>query len=1009
LAFDALLDAALPCCPRRSRRGARARFWLGLLALLIGLQALAQTSRAPLSSYYRESWTTREGLPHNAVSSIVQTPDGYLWLATWEGVARYSGHAFRNYDRNSGTGLPDSGVRALALDSEGGLLAGGLRGGLTRHRQGQWQALPNAARMVTRILEDSSGVVWAGTETAGLMRLDGSGQRQYFAVEPEAGGGTVYALQEDSLGRLWVGSSIGLARIERGRAEPAPGQPETMLGRRVMSLLLDRDGHLLVGGENGAYRSNLPLAAAADPDLAFEPLDPRLAEFGITQILRDRTGDLWFGTVNRGLLRLGALGLERLDTAEDLPNSRVLALFEDREGSLWVGTNGGLMRLGHAPFSTLARRQGLSDDYVRALIELDDGSLLIGTSQGLSRLQGERATPVTAGGALQQTSVLSLARSRQGYWVGTYTGGAMRVHEGAVVQRVGREQGLPSNEVRAMLESSEGRVWLGTTQGLARVDGEVLRVYRSVDGLPSERIGALHETPDGSLWIGTVAGLARLRDEKIEPVELGEVEGVESIFAISADALDGALWLATDRGLLRFDPASGRTGAVGYAAGLPFEKFFAAVSDGRDGLWLTGNRGVLRISVEAARAVAAGRQERLQFELFNEADGMQSAQCNGGTQPAALLRTDGSVWVATAIGAAHVDPGALDRFADRAPPVVIESVLADGIELGPSAEVALPGGTSRIEIGFAGIAFVMPQRVRYRYRLEGFDNDWVERGSQRNAVFTNLGPGEYTLRVQSAHPNGPWSRDEAQLKLSIPRQWWQQPVAWLVAAALLVLLTHLLLRRRMQRARRSELRLRELVEQRTADLKLKSARLVAADVEKNALLEQLRLQSEAFERQAREDSLTGLPNRRAFDELLAYEFARAGRSTQPLCVALIDLDHFKRINDELSHAAGDAVLRAVASRMRELCREVDTVSRWGGEEFALLLPNTQLSDALTVCERIRSGIERMTLDAIAPGLKITLSVGLASHEEQPDYDRMLSQADAALYAAKQAGRNRVAC
>jgi diguanylate cyclase (GGDEF)-like protein len=228
-------------------------------------------------------------------------------------------------------------------------------------------------------------------------------------------------------------------------------------------------------------------------------------------------------------------------------------------------------------------------------------------------------------------------------------------------------------------------------------------------------------------------------------------------------------------------------------------------------------------------------------------------------------------------------------------------------------------------------------------------------------------------------------------------------------AAVAAFAVHGLLQRRLRRAHRNELRLADLVEQRTADLRLQAQRLQQADLEKNELMQQLRQQADAFERQAREDALTGLANRRALDELLAYEFARAGRSEQPLCVALIDLDHFKRINDDLSHAAGDAVLKAVAERMRGLCREIDTVARWGGEEFALLLPNTRLSDALAVCERVRAGVERLELDAIAPGLRTTISIGIASHEGHADYDRMLSQADAALYAAKQAGRNRVAC
>lgn len=992
----------LPSAPLRSL----------LLCLLLALWlpgASAFAATAPLVERYREVWTTREGLPHNTVNAIAQTPDGYLWLGTWEGVARYSGLSFRNFDRNSGTQLPDSGVRALFVEPEGSLLVAGGRGGISRLRDGDWQALPPAPSLATEVLRDRNGRVWVGTENGGLMRIDSQGRRVHYAVDPDHGGGSVHDLLEDALGRIWVATSRGLMRVQDERLLPAPGADAELGRQRVNALALDARGHLLAGGDHGLFASTLPLLSAADPDLRFEPIEPALAGEPITRLRLDRSGDLWIGTIGRGLFRRSALGLEQLDVRDGLPNSRVLALFEDREGSLWIGTNGGLMRLGDAPFSSLTSRLGLSDDYVRALLEQPDGSLLVATSQGLNRAQGASAEPFPRSSGLASLSVLSLAHSRRGFWAGSYAEGALRVVDDRVVERIGGDQGLPSDEVRALFESADGSLWIGTPQGLARWHEGRVQVWSRADGLPGDYVVALHEDADGSLWVGTGTGMGRLRDDHVESIDLSAVDGVESVFSILDDPAHGVLWLATDRGLLRYRRSDGRVDGIGFNAGLPFEKFFHVLNDGLGSLWLSGNRGVLRISLDEAHAYAEGRRERAEFEHFSEADGMASAQCNGGSGPAALVRADGSLWFATAIGAAHVDPHRLDGFAQQAPPVVIESLLADSTPLALREPVRVPAGTSRIEIGFAGLAFVMPQRVRYRYRLEGFDSDWIERGEQRSAAFTNLDAGDYTLRVQASHPNGPWSEQEARLSFSLQPLWWQRPLSWVLLIGAMIGLTLELARRRLRRIQATERRLRELVEQRTADLSRQTARLIEADSEKNALLEQLRLQSEAFERQAREDALTGLGNRRAFDELLAYEFARAGRAEQPLCVALVDLDHFKRVNDEHSHAAGDAVLRAVAERMRELCREVDTVSRWGGEEFALLLPNTRLSDALQVCERVRAGLERLDLSAIAPGLRITASIGIASHEGHADYDRMLAQADAALYSAKQAGRNRVAC
>jgi len=998
---------------RHARFGAGVCLLFSLLAVLAAPRS--EAAGGGLDGYYRETWTTREGLPHNTVDAIAQTPDGYLWVGSWEGVTRYSGHSFRNFDRNSGTHMPDSGVRSLAVDADGALLVGGGRGGLVSLREGEWSPLPSAPALVTSVLRDRGGALWVGTDGAGLMRIDSDGRRQHFAVQIETGGGSVYALLQDSRGRLWVGTSRGLMLLhqEQLRTVALSGENgengESGERRRVGALALDPGGRLLVGGDHGLQVSTAAIDSLELDTFEFRSRHPQLQDIAVSRLLVGGGGSLWIGSFGSGLFRLQGEQLDQLDSRDGLPNNRILALFEDREGSLWIGTNGGLVRLGDAPFSSLTRRQGLADDFVRSVLELDDGSLLVGSSEGLDRIVAGEVQPSPNLAELRGRPVLSLARSSDGFVAGTYTDGVVRVRGDGRVERIDQQSGLPSNEVRSLLEAPDGSLWIGTTEGLVHWRADGFSLFRTAQGLPSNYVISLHLDAVGMLWVGTKDGLGRLHEGQAETIDLQAVEGVESIFGISAAARGQGLWLATDRGLLYLQRSDGRIGAVGFDAGLPFEKFFQALIDGRGNLWLSGNRGVLRLDAEQARGVALGQEERLPFEHFTEFDGMASAQCNGGSEPAASVRRDGSVWFATAKGLAWIDPGRLANFSQQAPPVVIEAVRADNAELSIRPPLEIAAGTSRIEVDFAGLAFVMPQRVRYRYRLEGFDSDWVERGALRSAVFTNLFPGDYSLRVQAAHPNGPWSEREARLDFSIAALWWQRPLTWLLALALLGLAAWRALRRHLRRDQQTAERLRALVEQRTAALQSQTERLLQADADQSDLLRQLQQQSEDFERQAREDSLTGLGNRRAFDELMAQEFALAGRSEQPLCMALIDLDHFKRVNDQYSHATGDAVLRAIAQQMRSLCREIDTVSRWGGEEFALLLPNTPLSDALLVCERVRSGIERTALDAIRPGLKITVSIGLASHEGHSDHDRMLAQADAALYAAKSAGRNRVAC
>ena len=357
---------------------------------------------------------------------------------------------------------------------------------------------------------------------------------------------------------------------------------------------------------------------------------------------------------------------------------------------------------------------------------------------------------------------------------------------------------------------------------------------------------------------------------------------------------------------------------------------------------------------------------------------------------------------------AIVQPERLLRYRRTPPPVALERLIIDDVERPLLSDVgALPPGTRKLELHFAGLSYLTPGQVRYRYRLEGFDADWVERGRGRVAQYTNLPPGEYRFRVSAANPGGDWNPEEATLVFRVDPLPWERPAYWLAGVALLLALAYLLYRLRVRQLVQREETLLSMVDQRTLDLRQHTERLLQADLEKSALLGQLRQQSEAFERQAREDALTGLPNRRSVEETLAASFALAKREDQPLAVALVDVDHFKAINDRHSHAVGDAALRAIARTMRAVVAPGDVVGRWGGEEFVLVFAGADEAEARLRAERVRAAIEAMDVQALAPGLAITASIGVATRSGHANPDRMLSRADAALYEAKREGRNRV--
>ncbi len=974
-------------------------FSLILFVLLSSSQVVARTT--PLTDYFRESLTTRDGLPHNTINAITQSHDGYLWFATWEGAARYDGRNFIVFGRTAETGLPDVGIRAFHLNGNGDLLLGGSRGGMALVRDGRWQHLPAIGTLINDLLRDHNGDLWIATEGGGLFLQRQNGQTQQFASQAGLRPSVIYRVLQDKQGLIWLATQQGLYWFDP--AAPAPefhlvalesGLPLTS----VFALLISKEGQLLVGTEQGVFRRN---------DTEFTPLHPQLAGVAVATLMLDQQQQLWIGTINRGLLRLSDLGLEQLTVTEGLPNNRVLALWQDRELSIWIGTNGGVLRLRDTPFTNLTTAKGLADNYVRTLLQHQDSSVWVGTSNGLNKVVAQQIEHIAGVGG-NPVSALSLAQGPDGdVWVGTYAEGVLRYRGNQLYQQYDRADGLVSNEVRALLPLADGTVWIGSSGGLTRLKDGQMQHFHVADGLPGEFVTALHQSPDGRLWVGTGSGGAVFENGKLRRLSLQQHDDVHYVFGFYQADNSADVWLATDRGLVRYETATAALQLVGLAAGLPFDKIFAIVPEQDQYFWLSSNRGVLRIKQQDAIAIASGQQQKLvNYELYGESDGMLSAQCNGGSMPAAVALNTGVLWFATSQGVAMVEPSRLADFVVKTPPVVVQQISADG-QLYGGASAEFPPGTRRIALQFAGLSYVMPSRIQYRTQLLGFDQHWVERGPQQVAEYTNLAPGSYRFLVSAAYPDGDWSAQPAHFDFVIQPLFWQRLDFIASAVLTLILLLLLLYRARMLSLRNNENRLRQQVSEKTAALQQQATELRQVVAEKSDLAEQLHQQAQAFALQAREDGLTGLANRRAFDEQLAAEFARAARLQHLLCLVLIDIDYFKRINDDFSHLTGDAVLKRLAALIKTQCRDIDVCARWGGEEFALLLPQTSLQQGREVCERLRQAIAQMDCQDLAPGLTVTASFGLAVNTGLSHYDKLISRADTLLYQAKSQGRDQV--
>lgn len=953
---------------------------LSVFILLLWSGTLA-CAPVPLVDYYQDHLTTGDGLPNNTIHAISQSSDGYLWFATWEGLARYNGHAFRNFNRSDETGLTGTAQLALTLSGQG-LWAGGAKGSLSYYRDNIWIAQPKASAMISHILVDDKGLLWLATEEDGVYVRQGQETIAHFNTESGLPSNHVYRLAQDAEGRVWAGTMKGLVHISDSKVTIVPELDNV----KVRALLINQQQQLLIGSSAGLFQAEGSRVG---------PYADNLIPYSILSLLEDNKGDLWLGTSELGLMRLSELGLEQLTVNDGLLDQRVIALYQDTEGSIWIGSHVGLMRLREVPFRNFTERVGLANNYVRTLLVHSDGSVWAGSTTGLTRIKDGKlqvVEPIMTGGS--PASIAGLAEAANGdIWAGTLAHGLLRIDQQHMVDNYHHCGEFIEPEIRALALEPDGQLLVGTAMGLKRLHNGCLERFLPTEELLGHFILSLHVAKNGDVWVGLRDGAVIIRDGKAVYLDLKGLRGAEYVFGFYADPNEQYLWLTTDMGLVRYRYSDHSLSLVGKQHGLPANKYFEALGDKQGNLWLTSNIGITRISLLTAHQVADGLQDSLEFEHFNESDGMASSQAHGSTNPGITLDSHGQIWVATTLGITYLDPQILEQFEYANLPVIIEELKVAGQAVPLQQEVVIAPGSARIQFNFAGIGFVVPERIQYRTKLEGFDEEWVERGTQNTAEYTNLPPGDYKFRVAAAYSYKDWDEQEASVHFTVLPFIWQQPLFWAIAGALILILFWLLMRLRTRLLISKAEELARQVADKTQELQRQ-----AKDFEQ---------QANAFEYQARIDSLTGLANRRAFDESLAVALAQSERTGRPVTLVVIDIDHFKLVNDIWSHAVGDQVIKIVADLIRQESREVDIPARWGGEEFTLLLPNTDISGALPICERVRLAVMNYDYSHIDTKFKLSISLGVAQNHNEIDADSLLANADQALYRAKHYGRNRV--
>ena len=986
---------AFASCGSRRTGLQRASLFLLVLCLLLVRnedRARALDPHRQIGQYGHESWTSDRGLPGEAVYQILQSRDGYLWLRTGAGLARFDGVRFVPMDDEIGRET----VKALAMSADGDLLIRTTSRTVVYRDHTFADYIPPAA-----LPDGGIRVLFESREHALLLGSDDFLYRLDHSAPSLLASGTSWIndIVEDHAGTIWAAGNTSLLTLVQGRVtQPFDMRP---YGNVTNALLEDREHRLWAGTDDGLYLLPAPGAGAR---LIRQPGVPD----HVTAAIEDRAGNLWVGTESAGLVRIDHGQVSTLNANSGLTDSDVLSLFEDREGSLWVGTASGLDRLRDTKLTTFGVREGLPTNSARSVIATEDGSVYVLTKiGGLSRIKDDVVTPFALNSSLAPVYSDALHQSRDGsIWMGTEAG-LTRYQDGRLTVYTGKlDPATPwlltwnragSNDtgehfahtyISAIGEDAESLIVATAECATFRFkDGHTYAFTLHGDSTPFTVPGlytfTIYTAPGGVLWFGTSKGLYKLVPGAPEQSGLQ----AEVPFAVTSiyDDHQGNLWLGgRTPGLVRLHVADGH--ALRYTAeqGL-FDGYLSHIlPDAEGNLWISTQNGIYAVRLQELADVAGGRATRVSPQVYGLADGMKTTQAADTTaQPSGVRTPDGRLWFATYKGVAVVDPRHLQQNS-LVPPITLESVVTDGQARPIGESLTIAPGMKSVEFHYSALSLSVPQRVRFRYQLEGYDHGWVEAGPRRVAYYTNLPPGSYRFRVIAANEDGIWNLRGASIEMTLRPHLYQTVPFYAFCFIGIVLLVFALVWRKTTQIRTQTAKLARLVEERTAEL---------------------RRSQEELNMLAHFDSLTSLPNRRMFVE--EFEKMRAITEGQRFSLLLIDFDKFKQINDTHGHDAGDAFLVEASLRLTNAVRHTDHVARLGGDEFAILLAGDHDEASMEqVCQRI---VLSFASEVGFKGVNIATSASIGAAvfpQDGATQEELYKAADLALYEAKRRGRNK---
>lgn len=943
-------------------------FRLAVLALLL----VAGSILLPAQEYSFRYFGTAEGLGNMSVLNLYQDRTGFLWLSTQNGIYRFDGEQFEGY--RPAQGIPMNAGTAFGEGPDGALLAGGDYG-LYRLARNRFEKIPASFQSVSwlqGIAADGRGNTWLGTNE-GLVELSPShGGRRYEELRiPNPAGVTgkaawgvlidgdtlwwgcgeelcrkdrkgvkVFGPQEglassewegirkDHSGNLWVhGGNAGEYVLRAGEARFRRLERDSQLNSFAYGAALDSAGRVILPAASGLYLEN---------GSQWQHVDEAAGLKGTAySVLEDRQHRLWIGMASRGLAEWQGYGeWEKYSAASGLTNDVIFQILPVADGSMWVGTNGGLF---HGVFENGRMQWKYFDPVgpseVTSLLPLEDGILLVGMGMhGVARVDTRRNR----------------------------------------VQWFGKLQGLGSKTVHAICFDRNRRLWVATETGVYVADAPY-ESYRQVPELGNGRFWALMIANDGTVWAGGEGGLFEYADRAVKRWSQSDGLSKQEVFALGVGP-NGDVWTG-----YRFGGGIDRL--VKTATGFKIER----------GVQRPGSNGLIYfLNFDSHQRLWAGTERGVdmwngsRWTHYGTEDGLAWNDCdeNGFAET-----PDGAVWIGTGGGLSRFKPRPVER-SDASATVVFTALRVGEQDVSGLESPTFAARDNSLSVRFAVLNAAGEDQLDFRYRLGKDDAAWTET-SRHELQFAGLAPGRYRLEVQAEDETGGWNTQSAVFFFTIRPPWylsWWAILLWLAVPAVGVLLV---LRLREMAARSRERELRQLVEERTNDLKLANEELL---------------------RLSHTDPLTGLANRRFFDEMLTRECGRLQRAGMHLSLIILDADQFKALNDSAGHQWGDTCLAMLAAELGNVARRpTDLAARIGGEEFALLLPDTDAAGAWEIAEAVRLAVAALRLkhpnSSVATWLTISAGVATATLDFPNPGKELVAAADRALYEAKRAGRN----